>query len=218
MGWSQIVIQSVGRPSDSLSTHYLRTVEQSAAALWADDLECKFNPNHDEQGRFTFGDGGGRLKPVRGYPDTGKDAWRAANDAVFIRAAADWNAKNGLKPGDPRYLDPQFMKAWAMVESGGDKRAFLTDPFQVNKPGDWDLKLKPKIGLNLGQAVTPVTSASAALSWLDLKAHETIGSATLYIGRERALQHYNGNNRPDRNGQPHKIGYAKHVLSLAGGR
>jgi hypothetical protein len=56
-----------------------------------------------------------KLKPVPGYPDTGADSWRAANDQVFIDAAKKFNSERGLKPGDPKYIDPQFIKAWAMV-------------------------------------------------------------------------------------------------------
>lgn len=34
--------------------HYLRTGEQLTPTLWRERFEVKFNPNHDERGRFTF--------------------------------------------------------------------------------------------------------------------------------------------------------------------
>lgn len=155
-----------------------------------------------------------------GFPQDGADAWRAANDAIFERAANEFNQRNGQKPGDPRYVDPQFLKAWAMVESGGSKHAFLTDPFQVNKIGDWDNR-KSSIGLKEGQAPMPALSASAALKWLDMKSHPHVdigGGKTrqVYIGLRRGLARYNGNNRIDANGQKHSANYVAMVLRLAG--
>jgi hypothetical protein len=39
--------------------HYLRSGERLTTAEWCDRFESKFNPNHDELGRFTFAQGGG---------------------------------------------------------------------------------------------------------------------------------------------------------------
>lgn len=38
--------------------HYLRTGERFTSAQWLERFESKFNQNHDELGRFTFGPGG----------------------------------------------------------------------------------------------------------------------------------------------------------------
>lgn len=38
--------------------HYLRTGEQLTVDQWRERFEVKFNPNHDERGRFTFAFGG----------------------------------------------------------------------------------------------------------------------------------------------------------------
>lgn len=149
-------------------------------------------------------------------PETGKDAWRKANSAIFAQTAQQFNAANNLEPGDPRYIDPQMMKAWAMVESGGSKAAFLSDPFQVNNRLDWDAK--SLIGLTKGQVPTPALSASAAVQWLDMKDHRTFNvtdnsgrhKVKRYLGMREALVNYNGS--------PHKESYASRILHLAGHR
>jgi hypothetical protein len=69
---------------------------------------------------------------VRDYSETGNDSWRNSNDQVFIDAAKQYNEKYGLLPNHPGYITPEFLKSWAMIESGGTKKAFLSDPFQVN--------------------------------------------------------------------------------------
>ena len=152
---------------------------------------------------------------------SGKNAWQKANDAAFTKAANDFNQRNGLKPGDPRYVDPQFLKAWAMVESGGegDKQAFLTDPFQVNNTGD--TAGKDGIGLTPGQAMTPASSADAALRWLDMKSHtRNLGADgqyhTTHIGLRRGLKRYNGKLSKDSNGKPHNENYVNKIFSLLG--
>ncbi len=123
--------------------HFIRTGEQLTVDEWSARFERKFNPNHDHaNGQFTFAFGGSaarsgsgrstgparattalaaRVRPIADYTETGKNAWRKANDAIFEEAANDFNTANNLKPGDARYIDPQLMKAWAMVESGGNK-------------------------------------------------------------------------------------------------
>lgn len=216
--------------------YYLRTSRRLPSSLRTGGQERKFNPYHDERGRFTFAPGGinlapdkpgavtpgqkqpQKLKSVNGYPENGNDAWRSANDSLFIQVANEFNQRNDLKPGDPRYVDPQMMKAWAMVESGGDKKAFLSDPFQVNNPGDW-ADAKSEVGLQKGQTMTPKTSANAALQWLDRKGHLTTQLpkgkyVTRYVGLARALQRYNGNTKIDKNGKPHYENYANAILSL----
>jgi len=143
--------------------HYLRTGRRDLPRP-ADD-QVKFNPYHDERGRFTFAGGGvaamarvpqtspaarrtvapARAAPTRspaaaprrvgevpGFPQSGRTAWRSSNDATFAAAADAYNRKYGLNPGDSDYKTPEFLKAWAMRESGGegDRAAFTTDPFR----------------------------------------------------------------------------------------
>jgi hypothetical protein len=159
-----------------------------------------------------------QVRPVATFPETGSDAWRKANDAIIEKAANDFNTENGLKPEDGRYMDPQLMKVWAMVESGGSKDAFLSDPFQVNNAGDWD-STKLKLGLEKGKAPGPRLSAYAALRWLDKKGHNTIVfengvRTTTYRGLPYAFFNYNGRNKLDPNGKPHKYNYVYEIYLL----
>jgi hypothetical protein len=224
--------------------HFLRTGEHLTDEEWNARFERKFNPNHDpENGQFTFARGGqtvrpgtrsatparrapaapapapaSRLRPIPGYPETGKDSWRRANDAIFEKAANDFNAQNGLKPGDARYMDPQLMKAWAMVESGGSREQFLSDPFQVNKRGDFD-KAKKKLGLSEGRAPGSTLGSYAALRWLDMKGHRTTilkdgTKVVVYRGLPVAFMQYNGRKTIDKNGEPHYENYLAAIRKL----
>ncbi|HEX7857467.1 MAG TPA: hypothetical protein VF503_27615 [Sphingobium sp.] len=162
-----------------------------------------------------------RTRPIKGYAETGKDGWRKANDAVFEKTADDFNRQNGLKPGDPRHMDPQLMKAWAMVESGGDKQAFLSDPFQVNKPGDAATDKLKLLKLTKGQVMTPDVSAKAALVWLDHKANPKLadghgGLTPKYIGLRKGFERYNANTNIDKNGNIHYVNYPDLIFSLYG--
>ena len=203
------------------------------------DVERKFNPYHDRRGRFTFAPDGAKvpartrrapqaprkspLKPVKGYPeDTKKLEWRNANDEVFVRAAQAYDQAHGFKPGDDGYVDGQFLKAWAMVESGGegDKAQFLSDPFQVNKGGDWAPE-KRAFGLSAGQKMTPEASARAALLWLNSKSYMNLpgknGVLTRqYVGLKRGLARYNAKSTIEANGKPHYVNYANRIFQLAG--
>ena len=159
-----------------------------------------------------------RVKPVTGYPETGKDSWRAANDAIFEKATDDFNTEHGLKPGDARYMYPQLVKVWAMVESGGSKDAFLSDPFQVNNTRDW-VNEKLPLGLEKGRAPTPAVSAYAALRWHDMKGHFTPktedGTGTkFYRGKAYAFRKYNANKKIDKDGLPHYINYVTTIIAL----
>jgi len=155
---------------------------------------------------------------VPGYDETGSNSWRASNDQTFIDAANAYNAKHGLSPGDAGYWTPQRLKAQAMIESGGDKAAFLSDPLQVNVNGDWVPKKASLLGLTKGQAMTPATSAAAALEWMNYKGHvhNAAGAQVSYRGVYQALRRYNGNTRiyPKHPGVQHRDWYASQVLSL----
>lgn len=215
-------------------SYWLRT----GRVIPADVLERKFNPNHDpKNGQFTNRPGGAtsaQRKPNRrgtviqdsvrtipGYPQTGKDAWRAANDKVFIDAVNNYNAKHGYMPGNPQYWTVDLLKAQAMVESGGDKAAFLRDPLQVNVPGDWKKGEKAKYTDLTGphQPMTPALSASAALDWLTYKGskHDDSGKVLYFRGIQNALLNYNGRTdiSPKWGNVEHRLWYANRVIVLA---
>ena len=161
----------------------------------------------------------GGIGPISGYPETGANSWRAANDAVFTDAANYHNALNYLSPGDSRYVSPTQLKAQAMIESGGSPAAFKTDPLQVNVRGDFTVDKAQVTGLKLGQAMTPTSSAYAALQWLDHKSeiHNSSGAVTGYRSMHDSLRNYNGNTRvyPNQGGLQHRDWYANQILSLS---
>jgi hypothetical protein len=152
------------------------------------------------------------LRPIAGYSETGTAAWRASNDRVFTEAADKFNRQRGLKPDNPKYIDPLLLKAWAMVESGGSEAAFMRDPLQVNNPGDWANEKTTIAGLAKGQTMAPELSAQAALKWLEYK-----GSLRgTWAGYRTALENYNGNKKkyPHTEGLPHRKWYARQIIRL----
>ncbi len=163
------------------------------------------------------------LREIQGYPQSGKGDWRSKNDVEFRIAATFYNARYHLKPGDQGYRTPEFLKAWAMIESGSDhtKSAFLSDPFQVNNLGDYpkndDAKFRIAY-LRPGQKMTPAVSAIAALEWLRFKGRrrDKLGRVVEVYSDEIALQNYNGrNDKSDKWGNvKHKEWYAAKVISL----
>lgn len=135
------------------------------------------------------------IDPIPGFDETGDNAWRASNDHTFLNAVNRYNTANGYRPGDPGYWTADMLKAQAMVESGGNRQAFETDPFQVNSHArDWDDKKGTLLGLTKGQVMTPETSAGAALGWLKYKGwgKDKYTGQPFYIGDEGALWRYNG--------------------------
>lgn len=134
------------------------------------------------------------IDPIPGYDETGDNAWRASNDKIFLDAVNRYNAENGYRPGDPGYWTADMLKAQAMVESGGERRAFETDPLQVNNNGDHTPDKQTVLGLSEGQAMTPEISAGAALKWLQHKSWKTdkYSGIPFYIGDVGALRNYNG--------------------------
>ena len=136
----------------------------------------------------------GRIGKVRGYSETGTDSWRAANDQVFIEAAKKYNEKYGLLPNHPGYITPEFLKSWAMIESGGTKAAFESDPFQVNTGvKTWDDKKRTLAGLSgPHEVMTPQKSADAALEWLRYKStSRSQQGVPAWLGLEQGLKNYN---------------------------
>jgi hypothetical protein len=134
------------------------------------------------------------IGPIPGYPEDDKHAWRASNDDAFAAAANKYNNDNVYWPSDPEYVTPRMVKAMAMRESGGHPDVFKTDPLQVNNRGDWVADKARIAGLSYGQAMTPQTSAEAALKWLQYKGteHDASGNAVRYRGHYEALKKYNG--------------------------
>ena len=120
-------------------------------------------------------------------------------------------------------MDPQMLKAWTMVESGGegDKAAFLSDPFQVNNPGDW-VHSKTNYGLSNSEVMTPESSADAALQWLAVKADRPAKSgygpySAQYPYLYNAFDNYNANTRIDTNGKPYYVNYADKIFDIYDG-
>lgn len=220
-------------------------------------IEAKFNPYHDESGRFTTSSGAvaiARKQPssnpkgagpvshassapqrsssrtvrqskpaaeIPGYPEIGRNSWRASNDYAFEAAANFYNKKYGLRRGDSDYKTPEFLKAWAMRESGGegDRSAFSSDPFQVNVPGDWAPEKTRIAGLRRGQRMTPAISVYAALEWLRQKSLIRDGRGQV-IGRrsvQRSLEKYNGRSDHSRQSgnETHGEWYARTILNMA---
>ena len=158
---------------------------------------------------------------INGYPETGRNSWRADNDQVFINACNNYNDKYDLSEGDEGYVSPKMLKAWAMVESGGSPDAFATDPLQVNNPGDWDNRKKDIAGISKNQEMTPEKSAEAALEWRRYKGyiHDETGAETEWRGDFQAFRRYNGNtNHPPASANTtrtqHRDYYADLVLEL----
>jgi hypothetical protein len=160
----------------------------------------------------------GPIAEIPGYPHSGKSSWRRANDLAFSAAADFYNRKYRLKPGDQGFRTPEFMKAWAMRESGGEgnRAAFLSDPFQVNKSGDWVDEKASVTGLRRGQAMSPTVSAYAALEWLRHKSQIRDANRRIigFRSDQQALERYNAN--PARAGNvPHYVWYASSILQMA---
>jgi hypothetical protein len=127
--------------------------------------------------------------PVPGYTESGSFNWRACNDQIFIDAANNHNKSYGLRPEDRGYITPQLLKAWAIIENGNDKTKFLSDPFTVNNPSNWDDDKTKIAGLRKGEAMTPDKSARAALEWMRYKSVRRGAKGTL----EEGLRNYSGN-------------------------
>lgn len=156
---------------------------------------------------------------IAGYPETGSNAWRAANDQVFTNAAYIFDQDNTISPGSPMYITPMQLKAQAMIESGGSPQAFATDPLQVNVAGDWSAQKAAVTGLQQGQTMTPAISAAASLKWLLNKAtiYDSSGNDIGFRSMHDALRNYNGNTRvyPNQGGLQHRDWYANQVISLS---
>jgi len=165
----------------------------------------------------------GRIGEIDGYPETGEFSWRASNDAIFIKAANDYNARNHFSPGDSLYLTPLQLKAQAMEESGAvpHKKIFMTDPFRMNNPLDWRDDKREFAGLTKGQTMTPETSAEAATKWLLHKAEMRDNNHDIIDYRDMpdALRAYNGNKSTEykrTKGQPLRDYYSAQILKKSG--
>jgi RHS repeat-associated protein len=178
--------------------------------LWG--LECEGSDKKNAQ-KNTIG-------KIQGYPESGSNKWRMANDQAFIDATNAYNTKYGLGEGDDAYVTPQMLKAQAMAESGDSPNAFATDPLQVNNPGDWDKRKEDVAGLSKNQEMTSATSAAAALEWRHYKGyiHDDSGAETTWRGDWEADKRYNGNTNPPPEGSTratHAEWYADKIEELS---
>jgi hypothetical protein len=119
-------------------------------------------------------DQAGGPAPLKQFP--GYDAgWHQSQDALIRKVTDDFNREKGLKPGDPHYLDPNLVKAWALQESGGHEDVFTGgDMMQVNVTGDW-VPEKSWFGLKKGEKMDPEKSLRTALEWAWYKGELTKG-------------------------------------------
>lgn len=162
-----------------------------ASNAYLDQIACALCRalDHNLAARF----GGLSLKTIPGYEDMND------NDAMIVRVVAEFNQECGYGPDDPRHLDPNLVKAWALTESGGHKDIYRQgDMMQINNPGDWVPEKTEIAGLTKGQALTPEESLKAALKWAHYKGsiHDKKGRGT-FQDWKRAITRYNGGGDPD---------------------
>lgn len=136
----------------------------------------------------------GALKTVPGYEA------RNGNDALIADLVARFNAEKGWSPGDPNYLDPNLVKAWALTESGSDADKDIYDHgdmMQMNNPGDWSPDKTRIAGITQGQQLTPAESLDAALKFAYWKGsiHDAQGHGN-FQGWPRAIDRY-GPGKPE---------------------
>jgi RHS repeat-associated protein len=159
------------------------------------------------------------IGPIPGYSETGANSWRASNDSVFTAVANEYNGLLYLSPGESLYISPMQLKAQAMIESGGTRAAFESDPLQVNNRGDYTADKAQVTGLKPGQTMTPTMSAVAAVAWIYHKSqiHDVHGNLTGYRSMHDSLRNYNGNTKVYENqgGLQHRDWYANQILSLS---
>ena len=157
---------------------------------------------------------------VPGFDQTGRFSWRAGNDEAFLQAVNQFNTLHGLHPGDQEYGSADRLKAQSMIEAGGERNriAFMTDPLQVNNPGDWDPKKADQTALTgPHETMTPFLSAYAGLQWMHYKRfdHDQSGAVVSSKDDWHTLHDYNGNKVKDRPGWPdHRSWYADTAISL----
>jgi hypothetical protein len=134
---------------------------------------------------------------VKGFPETGTNAWRAGNDGAIVDGVNAHHVRHGFLPGDEQFMTPSLVKSWTMKESGGDRARFESDPLTANHSGDWTADKERMLGLRHRQAMAPDTSVSAGLEWLlhrgtynDAEVNGALAST--YRGRRGALERYKG--------------------------
>jgi hypothetical protein len=167
----------------------------------------------------------GTLREVPGYPEAGEFSYRGSLDTEIFMAVYEYNAEYNQWPGDYGYIDPSTVKAWVMVESGGEgnRDAFLSDPLQINNSGDWVAEKAARLGLAQNQDMTPAISLRAGLRWWRYKGsiYDGDGDQVSWRGDNEAFQRYNGNTRADRqlNGVlvRHQVWYADTIMRLREG-
>ena len=169
---------------------------------------------------------------VPGYPEH-RAPWRRDLDQLFIREALLFNERNRLRPGDQRYLSPDYLKAKAMRETGGegDEAAFMSDPLQIYVYGDWQKDketrqrvtgLLPPPNPNTKPKAPPASyTLPGALRWLDHRRHyrATIKDPTVVLDDWGAAWRYNARRKRLPNGRTFGEDYADEVMrNLSGMR
>ena len=97
--------------------HYLRTGERLASTQWLARYESKFNPNHDELGRFTFAAGGVAM----GHGSAGGISGRQQRPGVVNRSVPPPRPANRNTPRpSPPPRDHDIGALSAKYESSGD--------------------------------------------------------------------------------------------------
>lgn len=103
--------------------HFLRTGDQLTAAQWQDRFEVKFNPYHDERGRFTFAfGGGGGAQRVSSARIGGVSSGHAAKPARTPIALDSLSKSGETASGDPG----------AISTGRGDKGGVSYGPYQLS--------------------------------------------------------------------------------------
>lgn len=113
---------------------------------------------------------------------------------VYIR-----NLMRGVREGDATYLDPDVVKAVVAVESGMNKKAYQTDPMQVNVNGDWVPEKSKLLGVQRGVPPGQNLGIWAGVGWLDYKAfrYDKNGKESGFRGWPEAITRYNGGGNPN---------------------
>lgn len=166
-----------------------------------------------------------RLGEVPGYDeDSTSNSWRQSNDRVISEEVDAYNKEFGYKSGDDGYIDAKTVKAWAMMESGSHRDAFLKDPLQVNNPGDWDATKTRVAALAKNEVMTPRKSVYAGLRWWRYKGtiHDASGTPIRWRGDREAFVRYNAAwNNPIHvsatSCMPHPYFYADRIAMLRSG-
>jgi hypothetical protein len=137
-------------------------------------------------------------------------------DPTIESIVAEYNRANDAL-GDETYLDPDFIKAMIRTEAGYDMDAYMFDPMQVNKPGDWPVNnSKADYGLQKGVRPGAALSIRAGISWLTKSPYrrDSRGNDTgQFRGWRAMVRAYNGGRDPD-----YMQKFDRHLAEIKAGR